>query len=572
MDARSGMDRERGGSGSSGRRLAQCLWILVLTLTVVLAVANLRRGSLNQDEGWYLYAGRMVSQGLFPYRDFAFTQGPVMAFVYSLATPMVDAMGLAGGRLFSMLLGLVCAVCAALLAGQLARDCGEGGRRSAAMLAFILIGLNAYQSYFFSVVKTYSLAATFLISGFLVLSCARGRLARVAALVAGIAMGMAAGTRLSAALVLPIVFFVLVRAAMKSRKMQGGEHPGVTLSVPLWFALGGVLTCVVVFLPFLITVPESMFFCVARYHAGRDAGGLGSLLLLKVGSLARLIGAYFVAFLMLVSVLALVVLRRVHRGSLSGSVTEKAAPVPDKVGVRHALVGALWISLVSMFVLHMSAPFPYDEYQVMVFPLFAVGISVWVIRLVRSASVRQGVLLVVVVGSLGAVGASPVTQSWVIRDIDRLWLRQREEAPLARLQRVGRELKSRLGEDDILLTQDPYLAVETGAQLPRGFEMGQFSYFPELTKAQAARYNVLNREMLRDQLRTCPARVAAFSGYGLAVQSPQVTELSQVEQNELRAIVHERFDRVDTVHHFGQAETTLTIYERRKSDETSDRR
>jgi uncharacterized membrane protein YeaQ/YmgE (transglycosylase-associated protein family) len=433
------------------------------------------------------------------------------------------------------------------------------------LLTFLLIGVNAYQSYYFSMVKTYSLAAAFLVSAFLVLGCARGRLSRVGALVAGIAMGLAAGTRLSAAPVLPIVFLMLVSAAMKTRQPQGSDRGGVPLSVPLWFALGGVLTCVVVFLPFLITVPESMFFCVARYHTGRDTGGLGNLLLLKVGSLARLVGAYFVAFLMFVGALVAVALQHVKRRSLLNAGPTVEAPRGNE-GLPKALVVALWFSVVSMFVLHLGAPFPYDEYQVMVFPLFAVGLSVWVARLVRSESIRQGILLVVLLGSLGAVGASPVTQSWIMRGIDRLWLVKRDEAPLARLQRVGEALRERLGEDKLLLTQDPYLAVETGARLPRGFEMGQFCYFPDLTKEQAVRYNVLNRDMLRERLRSCPARVAAFSGYGLAVRSPQVTELPQAEQQELRAILDARYKVVDTVLHFGQADTTLRIYERTSED------
>ncbi|MDD2455658.1 MAG: hypothetical protein PHE10_04930, partial [Kiritimatiellae bacterium] len=41
-------------------------------------------GNLNQDEGWYLYAARMVSEGKRPNRDSFFTQGPVMPLRYGL--------------------------------------------------------------------------------------------------------------------------------------------------------------------------------------------------------------------------------------------------------------------------------------------------------------------------------------------------------------------------------------------------------------------------------------------------------------------------------------------------------
>ena len=70
-------------------------------LYVVLGAANLYFGDLNQDEGWYLYAARQVHEGELPYRDFAFTQGPMLPLVYSLAYPLVERWGVAGGRLFT---------------------------------------------------------------------------------------------------------------------------------------------------------------------------------------------------------------------------------------------------------------------------------------------------------------------------------------------------------------------------------------------------------------------------------------------------------------------------------------
>ncbi len=71
--------------------------VATFAVCLVLTAANLYYGELNQDEGWYLYAARMVSEGQMPYRDFAFTQGPVMALVYSAADPLVDIAGVAGG-------------------------------------------------------------------------------------------------------------------------------------------------------------------------------------------------------------------------------------------------------------------------------------------------------------------------------------------------------------------------------------------------------------------------------------------------------------------------------------------
>jgi len=40
-------------------------------------------GVVNGDEGWYTVSSQLAARGLLPYRDFAFTQGPV--FLYLLA-------------------------------------------------------------------------------------------------------------------------------------------------------------------------------------------------------------------------------------------------------------------------------------------------------------------------------------------------------------------------------------------------------------------------------------------------------------------------------------------------------
>ena len=95
---------------------------------LALTGANLALGDLNQDEGWYLYAARLVAEGQMPYRDFAFMQGPVMPAVYSAVSGLTDRWGLAAGRAFTALLGLAGACLASALAGRLAPQAGAAPR------------------------------------------------------------------------------------------------------------------------------------------------------------------------------------------------------------------------------------------------------------------------------------------------------------------------------------------------------------------------------------------------------------------------------------------------------------
>ena len=63
---------------------------------VVLGAAAVWMGGLNQDEGWYLYAANLVAEGKVPYRDFFYTQGPLLPFVYSAFTWVCLCPGRAG--------------------------------------------------------------------------------------------------------------------------------------------------------------------------------------------------------------------------------------------------------------------------------------------------------------------------------------------------------------------------------------------------------------------------------------------------------------------------------------------
>ena len=56
-------------------------WILAAVAFVVLGAASVWMGGLNQDEGWYLYAANLVAEGRMPYRDFFYTQGPMLPIV-----------------------------------------------------------------------------------------------------------------------------------------------------------------------------------------------------------------------------------------------------------------------------------------------------------------------------------------------------------------------------------------------------------------------------------------------------------------------------------------------------------
>jgi len=504
---------------------------------ILLGVVNIFLADLNQDEGWYLYAASDVAGGRMPYRDFVFTQGPVMPAVYALFRPLVSAHGILAGRWCTFFLGGLALGLTGLLAGRLVP---AGRRGTAALVAVMLAGINVYQSQFTSIVKTYSLCSLLLVSGLLLLCLATRRHRPVVGVLAGVLLALAAATRLSAGIALPVVcLYLLFRPPERSARAW------------LYAGLGGVLGLAMAFGPFLLTATEGLFFGLFEYHAGRSAGSLTTALVYKAGFLSRMVQAYFVAAVLVVF---LVVWR------CCASTT--SPPAAGEIAPGSGLQPMLWLAALGITAVHISAPFPYDDYQVIVYPILCAALGGGVVTLLPSA--RIGIVVpVLCTALLLAAFSSPVNQEWVLQERDRIWWRLKEQTPLRTLQEAGEWVRDRSGEGDELLTQDVYLAVESNRRVPPGFEMGPFCYFPEMSTERAERLHLFNRDLLEEALRESTAPVAAFSGYGLAIRSPGVEEMPAEERRRFMDLVEQGYVRKETIPHFGQASTELGLWERK---------
>ncbi len=516
-------------------RSTPCLLILFSVFTaLILTALNLWFGYLNQDDGWYLYSARQILQARYPFIHFASTQGPVMSFAYAALWGPLQGMGLVGGRLVTALLGWLTAGLAAALAWRL-RGGDRASRGVAAFTAFTLIGVNIYQSYFTTVIKTYAFGGALLTGGFLALTAGRSSRfkQRFWTAVAGALMALAAGTRISLVMVLPVVF--LWMAFLHYR--NGRE------TYPWSFAGGAAVTIAVVFGPFLYAAPESFFFGMVQYHAGREAGSLAALFAYKVAFILRTVGAYLVPSALL----------------LLAALKHRAGHRPESGPARSLLLAPVVLSVVVVTGVHFLAPFPYDDYQAIIFPLFAAVVGVSITGMLERNASR---LLLVLLCAMTAF-ASPRLQALFAAPRDRIWWPIRTESPVAQLRTVARDLRAEAGTDATLLTQDIYLAVEAGLSVPEGMEMGPFCYCPDMSTERAETCHVLNREMFTALLATTDAPVAAFSEYGLSIASPAVQPIPDDEAARLQALLESRYTRTATIPAFGQAQTTLRLYRRK---------
>jgi len=524
---------------------------LAIFAFAVLAAFAVWFGGLNQDEGWYLYAAQLVGEGKMLYRDFAFTQGPLLPKFYkSFAWVWADGRGLLGARIFTATIGLVGMMLAAGLARMLAGRSSvlstsrsalstEQTAKTAGVIAFLLLGCNLYHIYYTAIPKTYALAQLWVMMGFCLLAISARSSGRCKAFLvgAGMALGYAAGTRLS----LGILLAVCGTGLLLNFKRFGWSF--------LWFGFGGALALALVYGPFLLDAGAREGLVAAqRYHAAR--GGFDALF--TVGSLSRLVRWYLPIFVLLGLGLAehssaIFTRSSVLFTSRSGlSMREDGQAVPDQSATRNFLLWLMGLGFLAVFAVQMAAPHPYEDYQVPVMGLLAVVAAVLVSEL-------RGAPLLALGLAWGCSFGSPLLEQWMTNGQDRFWTLKKEKSELAQLRDAARLVEALDPGGKTLFTQDTYLAVETGRRVPDGLEMGPFSI---LTEA--------DWRALIDRAE-CP--VAALSGYTFAINPPVCDERPFDRQMDLWSRVKTRYDRVTVLNDFGQHATPLLILKRKAAAE-----
>lgn len=497
---------------------------LAIFAWLFLAATSIWFGSLNQDEGWYLYAANMTSEGYLPYLDFAFTQGPVMPYVYSAFSAIWKEYGLLGGRLFTCALSLLSIVMFAATAALLA------GRKRAAiafLAVFILLGNNVFHVYYTAIPKTYALTALFVSFALFALvkamSCiSPARLIHLA--LSAAAFSFAAATRISFAL-LPLLVAIFLLVQKKNRLSNFFMFSGVT-----------ALVIALVYFPFLIDESaREGFLASISYHSQR---GDGLDFMNIVGSLSRLARAYMPIFIL-------------SGAALCRNFLCRAEAIGDHDHVNlneRSLLPLLGISFAALFAVHLFSPFPYEDYQTPVMCLAAVAVAIVATRLFEPRYLAIVLLGLVWISSFG----SPLVESWFVAGHDRFWPVMKKCSDISLLRKTARELERLDPGGKQLLTQDLYLAIETNRKVPRGLEMGPFS--------------ILTMDRFRELLAHSTIPLAALSGYSFAIEPPKCDERDKKAQRELWEIVETNYAHIKDVPDFGQHSTVLRIYQKRQSE------
>lgn len=222
-------------------------YVVVFTVIVYLASAawHIFHGALNPDEGFYAVATRAVAQGEMPYRDFGFTQPPVVLYANSLPLRLTG-FGLYAQRSVN---GLWAAIALALAASWLARQT----RPSWGVALVLFFATSSPWMYFVHLGKTYGFTVLLvMLSAWAFLRLKHGGWRNF---VLGLLAVLGTGARLPAAPYFGLLWlFALWPGRAPSWREIGGALSGVLLGA------------VVVILPFWLAAADAAWFWIFEFH------------------------------------------------------------------------------------------------------------------------------------------------------------------------------------------------------------------------------------------------------------------------------------------------------------------
>jgi hypothetical protein len=393
---------------------------------------------VSSDEGFYAQAAFRAESGLVAYRDFGYTQGPVVPYANGVAMALTG-FGLLPQRLLGAAQGVLQMAVLMLIASRL----GDllAGRAAAALLL-----LSPHWVENLTLGNTYALGGLFVALAalaFVAIEAPRPRLA--ATLACGV---LAAGCRLSLAPFGAVLALALV--ADQDRKSRAAF-------AAIAAALGAAFTFAV-FGPFLLADREATLFWLVRFH-------LASVIRRRGAALPEAFVLAPAAALLALFVLGL---------------WRRSRALDARAGAARALFAAALATAAANLLVRA----PYGGYVTSVVGVLAVSGA----RLLLGAlPARRGpaAASLVLLAAAGSLVFRPALRPSALDDVARA----------AAFVRAHTEPSARVA------CTLPEVALEAGRDVLPGLEMGKFGFTEEMTPARAARLHLAHASVLEEALR-----------------------------------------------------------------------
>ena len=182
--------------------------LFALVIYLAFAFSFILLGKANADEGWYLYASKLVYEGQLPYQDFAYTQTPLLPYVYGIAQKIFSP-SIYLGRIVTSFFSFA----ALIFSVSIARK--YSGEKAGAITA-LLWATFTYGIYYQSITKTYALTTLFFVLALFSLVSESSQQQRLVASTTFVLL--ATLTRLSALFfAIPIIAYTFIRAKKRTK-------------------------------------------------------------------------------------------------------------------------------------------------------------------------------------------------------------------------------------------------------------------------------------------------------------------------------------------------------------------
>ena len=211
---------------------------------------------IDGDEGHFIFAGKLVTQGKAPYQDFFYQQMPLMPYIYA-AWFWLTGVSWNGARLLTALISIF----STFIVGWCVFK--ESHKKYAAVAALLLMAACTTVFVWFSTVKVHALSFLLLIMAYAIWSYAPGRERKILRCVVGVLIAFSLNIRLMMLVVIPAFYLDL----WLDKTCYSKKWPQA-----LYFTLGLVLGCGMDYY-FLAVCPECFFFDNIGYHAIRSGDG-----------------------------------------------------------------------------------------------------------------------------------------------------------------------------------------------------------------------------------------------------------------------------------------------------------
>jgi len=486
-------------------RRANKICVLLISIYFALGIFYIFFGGVNNDEGWYLYASKLVYAGKILYIDFSYTQPPLLPYIYGIPQ-LLFGRSLYVGRLTSLFFGATTVIFIVKIAEK---NWGKLG----ATVTSALICFNPFTIYFFTIVKTYALTSFLMVLSLFFLVGNSNIKNPTKSVLSIFFMCLALGARLS---VLPAVLLSIFYILHTERN---------SIRTIILSAGTAVMTCGLLFIPFSVINKDLLMFNLVWYHLGRaEAMSLREIFINKISVLVDVVDKFFVILVLLFVGLVLHIYREYSTG--------------------HAKYHLLCLILLSVFALHFIQRPTYTDYQAILVPLASILAGYGFSKIYgnsKNNSARISLALIMIFMIL----LTPLSQGAVGVDLSG------GKRPIQEIEEMADYIRNHTPEDGKLLVFSTYVAVQAERDVLPGFEMSIFSYYPYWSTEKAEKYHVINRDLLHQYIKSKSAAAILLTSFEI--------ERLQIG-NDTICLIEENYYLAKSMQNWGQWVDTAYLY------------